>query len=177
MKESKVLIVDGLIDFFKEYECFYIVNVFGIPVNATTSFRKKCFKKNVVFVVVKNSLIKEALEKSGIEARTVEYLESQLKLCSGLLFVKEDYKFPAELISDFQKEIDKNQLSFRCAYIDGKVFCGDGSLNELENMKSRKELIANVVYSLNYGIHQVKSSLQGVNYNFYRIVKSIAERS
>ena len=149
MKESKVFIVDELVKFFKEYECFYIVNIFSIPVNDTNSFRKKCFEKNVVFEVVKNSLIKKALEKSGIAAKTIESLESQLKLCSGLLFVKEDYKVPAELIFDFQKKCDKNKLSLKCAY----------------------------VYSLNCGIQQVMSSLKGVNYKIYGIVKNIAERS
>ena len=177
MKESKVFIVNELIDFFKEYECFYIVNIFSMPVNVTNSFRKKCFGKNVVFEVVKNSLIKKALEKSGIAAKTIESLESQLKLCSGLLFVKEDYKVPAELIFDFQKKCDKNQLIFKCAYVSGELFCGNESLKVLKNMKSRKEIIANIVYSLNYGIQQLLSSLEGVNYNFYGIVKTIAERS
>ena len=177
MKESKVFVVDGLIDLFKEYECFYIVNIFGIPVNASNSFRKKCFEKNVIFEVVKNSLIKKALDKSGFDAKTIESLESKLKLCSGLLFVKEDYKVPAELIFDFQKKNDKNQLGLKCAYVAGELFCGNDSLNVLKNMKSRKELIANIVYSLNYGIQQVMSSLQGVNYKIYGIVNSIAERS
>lgn len=177
MKESKVFIVNELIDFFKEYECFYIVNIFSMPVNVTNSFRKKCFEKNVVFEVVKNSLIKKALEKSDIAAKTIGSLESQLKLCSGLLFVKEDYKVPAELIFDFQKKCDKNQLIFKCAYVSGELFCGNDSLKVLKNMKSRKEIIANIVYSLNYGIQQLMSSLEGVNYNFYGIVKTIAERS
>ena len=177
MKESKVFIVDELVKNFKEYECFYIVNIFSIPVNDTNSFRKKCFEKNVVFEVVKNSLIKKALEKSGIAAKTIESLESQLKLCSGLLFVKEDYKVPAELIFDFQKKCEKNQLVLKCAYVAGELFCGNDSLKVLKNMKSRKELIANIVYSLNYGIRQVMSSLKGVNYKIYGIVKNIAERS
>lgn len=177
MKERKLFIVDGLVDLFKEYECFYIINIFGIPVNDTTYFRKKCFENNVVFEVVKNSLIRKALEKSGMAAKTIEALDSQLKLCSGLLFVKEDYKVPAELIVDFQKSYDKDKLSFKCAYVAGDLFCGQENLNVLKNMKSRKELIANIAYSLNYGIQQVMSSLQEVNYKFYGIVKSISERS
>lgn len=177
MKESKVFIVDELIDFFKEYECFYIVNIFSMPVNVTNSFRKKCFEKNVVFEVVKNSLIKKALERSDIAAKTIESLKGQLKLCSGLLFVKENFKVPAELICDFQKKCDKNQLILKCAYVSGELFCGNDSLKVLKNMKSRKEIIANIVYSLNYGIQQLTSSLQGVNYNFYGIVKTIVERN
>lgn len=177
MRESKVFIVDELVNFFKEYECFYIVNIFSIPVNVTNSFRKECFEKNVVFEVVKNSLIKKALEKSGIAAKTIESMKSQLKLCSGLLFVKENYKVPAELIFDFQKKCDKNQLILKCAYVSGELFCGNDSLKVLKNMKSRKEIIANIAYSLNYGLQQLMSSLQGVNYNFYGIVKTITERS
>ncbi len=177
MKESKVFIVGELVKFFKEYECFYIVNIFSMPVNVTNSFRKECFEKNVVFEVVKNSLIKKALEKSGIAAKTIESMKSQLKLCSGLLFVKESYKVPAELIFDFQKKCDKNQLILKCAYVSGELFCGNDSLKDLKNMKSRKEIVANIAYSLNYGLQQLMSSLQGVNYNFYGIVKTITERS
>ena len=93
------------------------------------------------------------------------------------MFVKEDYKVPAELIFDFQKKCDKNKLSLKCAYVAGELFCGNDSLKVLKNMKSRKELIANIVYSLNCGMQQVMSSLKGVNYKIYGIVKNIAERS
>ena len=142
-REENKVIIDSLAEKLKEYSHFYITDTSELNAEQTAALRKMCFEQQVKLVVVKNTLFIKALEQ-------VEKAEAELM---------PTLKGPAKLIKEFRKANPKPVL--KAAYVEQCVYLGEGALEELVNIKSREELIGDIVALLQSPAKNVISALQG----------------
>ena len=170
-KEEKQEIVLALAEQIKSYGNFYIADTADLSVEKVNGIRRKCFESGIEIKVVKNSLIKKALIEAGVDS---EEIFGTLKGASTLMF-SEVGNAPAKLIKQLRKEGDKPLL--KAAYIDSAAFVGDGQLNALVNLKSKNELIADVIALLESPAKNVIGSLQSAGQTIHGVLKTLGERS
>lgn len=169
-KELKHEIVQALAEQIKSYGNFYIADTADLTVEKVTSIRRKCFEQGIEIQVVKNTLIRKALEKAGVDS---EEIFDVLKGASTLLF-SETGNAPAKLIKQLRRESDKPVL--KAAYIEETSFIGDNQLEALVNLKSKNELIADVIAALESPAKNVMSALQSGGSTISGLVKALEER-
>ncbi|MFI3269927.1 MAG: 50S ribosomal protein L10 [Rikenellaceae bacterium] len=171
-KEQKTALIEGLAAQLSEYPHFYITNIEALNAEQTASLRRSCFEKEVKLVVVKNTLMVKALERAEL-AQTE--LVSVLEGSTSIMF-SHSAKAPAVLIKEFRKSSDKPVL--KAAYAEGSVYVGDDQIEALCNIKSRDELIADVVALLQSPAKNVISALQGGSGQLIAgLVKTLEERA
>ena len=138
------------------------------------NFRRSCRKDEVSLQIVKTSLINVALRNANINKSVIEEIKNiPSKQMSGVLFVEEKYNTPARLIKKFKSEIEEGIISLKCAYVDGDLFVGEDKLTILSNLKSKNELIAEVIYSLYGGINNVILSLNSGKNKLCGIIETL----
>lgn len=169
-KEDKQEIVQALAEQIKSYGNFYITDTADLSVEKVNGIRRKCFENNIEIKVVKNTLIKKALIEAGVDT---EELAGVLKGASTLMFA-ETANAPAKLIKELRKAGDKPLL--KAAYIQETAFIGDDQLNSLVNLKSKEELIADVIALLQSPAKNVISALQSGGNTVSGLVKALEER-
>ena len=169
-REDKQVIIDNLADIIKQYPNFYVTDTSGLTVGKTTKLRRMCFNKGVKMRVAKNSLIRKAMEKTGTN---YEEIFSALKGTSAILF-SEVGNAPAKIIKEFRRTSDKPIL--KGAYIDTAIFLGDAQLDTLVKLKSKNELIADIIFILQSPARNVISALQSGGGKLAGIVKTLSER-
>lgn len=153
-KEEKAVVIDNLAAQLNEYPHFYITNIESLNAEQTAALRRKCFDSKVKLVVVKNTLLTKALERvEKADADLVNVLEGS----TSIMFA-EVAKAPAQLIKEFRKKSDKPVL--KAAFVEGCVYIGDNQLDNLCNIKSREELIGDIVALLQSPAKNVISALQ-----------------
>ena len=150
---------------------FYIADISGLNAENTFKLRKLCFEKNIKLVVAKNTLFKKALEKNGFED---ESIYSILEGPTSIMFC-ETANVPAKLIKEFSKKHEKPVL--KGAYVQECVFLGKERLEELVNIKSREELIGDIIGMLQSPAKNVISALQSSGGKLAGIVKTLSEKS
>ena len=154
-REEKLAVINGLAEQLTAYPHFYITNIEALNAEQTAKLRRKCFENNIKLVVVKNTLFGKALEKvEKADADLVAVLEGS----TSVMFA-ETGKAPATVIKEFRKSCDKPVL--KAAYVEGCVYVGDNQLETLCNIKSREELIGDIVGLLQSPAKNVISALQG----------------
>lgn len=169
-REEKELIVNDLAEKIGQYNFVYITDTTGLSANSVNQLRRELFKKNIVMQVAKNTLIRKAILQSG---KDYGALEGVLKGSSSLLF-SEDAKAPAKLIKDFRK---KGAIpSLKGAYIDTDVFIGDESLETLMNIKSKEELVGDIIALLQSPMSTVLGQLKSGGNKIAGIVKTLQDR-
>ncbi len=172
-REEKGQIIAGLTEKFEQTDHFYITDTSGLTVAEINSFRAMCHKSDVEYKVIKNTLIKKAL--SNLEKDFSE-LDDVLKGFSGVMFVNENANIPAKVIKDFKKT-DKNQRpTFKAASIDSDIFIGEDQLDALSKLKSKQELIGEVISLLQSPAKNVISALQSGEHTIAGLVKTLSER-
>ena len=168
-KEEKLVVIDSLAEQLNEYPHFYITNIEALNAEQTASLRRKCFESDIKLVVVKNTLLAKALEKA--DADLVKVLEGS----TSVMFAHTG-KTPAVLIKEFRKTSDKPVL--KEAYVEGCVYVGDNQLDTLCNIKSREELIGDIIALLQSPAKNVISALQSnAGQKIAGIVKTLEERN
>jgi large subunit ribosomal protein L10 len=158
-KKQKELIINSLSNSFSLSKSFYIVDPSGLTVCDVNLIRRQCFISNVEYRVAKNTFISQALRLSQGE---FDYSECQeiLKGASGVFFLSEDASsLPAKLIKDFRKQKSSSKFLLKCAFIDGEIYLGEDHLNMLSALKSKKELIGDVISSLKSSTEKIISAL------------------
>jgi large subunit ribosomal protein L10 len=168
-REQKAVVVDNLGDILSENKNFYIVDSSRLTVNQINEFRRLCFKEGVTIQVVKNSLIKKALERAEI----TEDLSQVLKGASSIMMA-ENMSAPAKLIKEFRKKGDKPVL--KAAYIQESLYVGDDSLESLLKIKTREQLIGEVIGMLQSPMQNVISGLKGQGGKIAGILKTLSEK-
>lgn len=169
-REEKELIVNDLAEKIGQYNFVYITDTTGLSANSVNQLRRELFKKNIVMQVAKNTLIRKAILQSG---KDYGALEGVLKGSSSLLF-SEDAKAPAKLIKDFRK---KGAIpALKGAYIDTDVFVGDESLETLMNIKSKEELVGDIIALLQSPMSTVLGQLKSGGNKIAGIVKTLQDR-
>ena len=171
-REEKAVVINNLVEQLNAYPHFYITNIEALNAEQTASLRRKCFESNIKLVVVKNTLLGKALESvDKADADLVKVLEGS----TSVMFA-ETGKAPAVLIKEFRKKNDKPIL--KAAYVEGCFYVGDDQLETLSNIKSREELIGDIVGLLQSPAKNVISALQGnAGQKIAGIVKTLEERN
>lgn len=168
-KEDKTAIIAKLGELLKEYPHFYLVDSTGLNAGQTTAFRRLCFKQNIKMVVVKNTLLEKAFEASEIDFSP---LKDALKGTTAVLFT-ETANVPGKMLKNNPKAGIKG---LKGAYAEGGFFGAD-QLETLAALKSKEELVADVVALLQSPIKNVVSALQSGGNNIHGILKTLGEKS
>lgn len=168
--QEKQEIVQALVEQIKSSGNFYITDTADMTVEKINNVRRKCFENDITIRVVKNSLIKKALLELGIES---EDILGVLKGASTMMF-SEVGNAPAKLIEKIRKEESKPIL--KAAYIQESTYIGDDQLKALVNLKSKDELIADVIALLESPAKNVISALQSGGNTISGLVKALEER-
>ena len=171
-REEKLAVINGLAEQLNQYPHFYITNIEALNAEQTASLRRKCFESEVKLVVVKNTLFAKALEKvEKADADLIKTLEGP----TSIMFTNVA-KAPAVLIKEFRKKSDKPVL--KAAFAEGCVYVGDNQLDALCNIKSKEELVADIIALLQSPAKNVISALQGAaGQKIAGLVKSLEERN
>ena len=169
-KEEKHELVLALTEQMKEYGNFYITDTSNLTVAKVNDIRRKFFESDITMQVAKNSLIKKAMEAVGGDFSP---MYDSLKGSSSILFSK-SATAPAKLIKQLRKTGDKPIL--KAAYIDSSVFIGDKQLDTLVNLKSKEQLIGEIIGLLQSPAKNVISGLQSGGNKLAGIVKTLQER-
>jgi large subunit ribosomal protein L10 len=173
-REDKAQIIDELSQKFADNAHFYITDAGGLTVAQVNAFRRLCFKSGVEYRVYKNTLIRKALEK---QEGGVDYspLFNVLNGFSGVIFSKEVGNTPAKVIKEYQAKVE-GRPAFKGASIASDLFIGKENLNVLNNLKSKNELLGEVIAALQAPAKNVISALVSSKSTIAGLVKTLEER-
>ena len=169
-KEEKYQIIESLSEKLKNSDVIYLADTSGLNVETINGLRRLCFRRNVSMQVVKNTLLKKAMEKSE---KDFEPLYEALVGPTSVM-LSDTGNVPARLIKEFRKKLQKPSL--KAAYIDQAVFIGDDQLDALTQIKSREELIGDLIGLLQSPAKNVISALQSGGNIIAGVVKTLSER-
>ncbi len=175
-REDKKSIIDELTEKLKTTPHFYIADASGFSVAQVNGFRQMCFDKGLEYKVYKNTLIKKALD--NMESDYSDFADQTLKGFSGVLFSMEVGNLPAKVILDYRKKLGKKEKRpiFKGASIDGDLFIGDANLEMLSNLKSKEELVGEVIALLQSPAKNVVSALKSGQNILAGLVKTLSEK-
>lgn len=167
------MVVEELKNKFADTSFFYIADSSGLTVDQINKFRGMCYEKGVEMRVVKNTLIRKALEAVS-EDKGYEELYDSLKGPSSLMFA-EIANTPAKVIEEFRRSFDKPIL--KAAYIDSGIYIGDDALKDLSALKSKEELVGEIILLLQSPAKNVISSLKSGGSTIAGLVKTLQDRA
>jgi large subunit ribosomal protein L10 len=172
-KEEKGAIIEELAEKFAATPYFYITDASGLNVAKTNELRRLCFERGIEYRVVKNTLISKALERLDTDYSSFD--GTVLKGFSGVMFHDESGKAAAKLIKDFLKA-NKNSITLKGASVDSALFIGHDQLDTLLTLKSKQELIGEVIGLLQSPAKNVISGLQSGGNKLAGILKTLSEK-
>jgi large subunit ribosomal protein L10 len=172
-REEKAQIIEELSQKFADNTHFYVTDASGFTVEQINSFRRMCFKNGIEYRVYKNTLIQKALEKQeGVDYTPIFKV---LNGFSGVMFSKEVGNAPARVIQEFRKKLEGKPV-LKAASIDSDFFIGDENLNTLVELKSKNELIGEIISLLQSPAKNVFSALLSGKQTVAGLVKALEER-
>ncbi len=169
-REEKSLVIDNLTAQLAENNVIYVTDLTGLNAQQTSALRRACFKADIKLAVVKNTLLAKAMESSDKEFGELPHI---LKGNSALMYA-EVGNAPAKLIKEFRKKSDKPVL--KGAYIDSAVFVGDNQLDALAAIKSKNEVIGDIIGLLQSPAKNVISALKSGGGKLAGIIKTLSEK-
>ena len=169
-REEKSLVIDNLTAQLAENNVIYVTDLTGLDAQQTSALRRACFKADIKLAVVKNTLLAKAMESSDKEFGELPHI---LKGNSALMYA-EVGNAPAKLIKEFRKKSDKPVL--KGAYIDSAVFVGDNQLDALAAIKSKNEIIGDIIGLLQSPAKNVISALKSSGGKLAGIIKTLSEK-
>ncbi len=170
-REEKAKYIDDLTAELVNAGVFYLADTSNLSVDVINNLRRKCFQSNVTLKVVKNTLLEKAFEK--VEGIDYGLLSTVLSGPTSIMF-SEVGNVPAKIIQEFRKKSDKPVL--KGAFIEEAVFVGDNNLETLANIKSKDQLIGDIVGLLQSPAKNVISALKGQGGKIAGILKTLEER-
>lgn len=171
-KQEKFAAIEALKEKFENNEFFYITDASQMSVSEVNNLRRACFEKGITMQVVKNTLAIKAMEQLPEENNYAEVFNA-LKGPSALMF-SEVANAPAKVIKDFRGEGERPIL--KAAYIASSVYSGDDKLEELSKLKSREDLLADVLTLLQSPMQNLLGGLQSGGQNVVNLLKAIEEK-
>ena len=169
-REEKTQVVENLTAVLEGTSTVYITDISGLDAGTTADLRRACFKANVKMSVVKNTLLEKAMEASD---KDFGELTTILKGNSSMM-ISEIGNAPAKLIKDFRKKADRPIL--KGAFIEEAIYIGDDNLEALVSIKSKEELIADVIALLQSPAKNVVSGLKSGGSKLSGILKTLSEK-
>ncbi|MDO5509802.1 MAG: 50S ribosomal protein L10 [Weeksellaceae bacterium] len=171
-REEKSQMIQDITGLLVESNTVYITDISGMNALDTSNLRRACHKGNIRLRVVKNTLLQKAME--GIEDKDYDGLYDSL-VGNTALMISDTGNAPAKLIKNFRKKSKKPML--KAAWVDSAIFKGDEQLETLENLKSKEELVGEVIGLLQSPIKTVVSQLQSGGQTIAGLVKTLSEKS
>lgn len=171
-REEKGQIIETLKEKFDQNEFFYITDASTLTVEQTNDFRRKCFESGVEMAVYKNTLIRKAMESFDEEKNYAPLLDT-LKGPTAIMFT-DMASAPAKIIKDFRETFERPVV--KGAYIESDIYLGDESLIPLSELKSREELLGEIILLLQSPIKNVLGGLTGAGNTIAGLLKSIEEK-
>jgi len=169
-REEKAQVIEELTGTLTGSSVIYLTDISGLDATLTSNLRRACFKANVKLAVVKNTLLEKAMEKSDKEfGELPEVLKGNTSL-----MLSETGNAPAKVIKEFRKKSKKPIL--KGAFIDQSIYIGDEQLEALVNIKSREELIGDIIGLLQSPAKNVISALQSGGNKLSGILKTLSEK-
>jgi large subunit ribosomal protein L10 len=169
-REEKNAIIDSLAEKLKEYSHFYLTDTAQLNAADTSDLRRKCFEYDIKLIVVKNTLLKRALEMSEGD---FQELYPVLKGTTSIMFTQTG-NGPAKLIKEFRKQHDKPVL--KGAYVQESVFIGEQMLDTLISVKTRQELIGDIILLLQSPARNVISALQSGGNKIHGVLETLSKK-
>ena len=167
---EKEIIINHLKEQIDSYNHFYLTDISGLNAAVTSELRRLCFQQEIKLVVAKNTFLRKALENSG---KNAEELYAVLKGNTSVMFT-ENGNVPAKLIKNFSKKYKKPVL--KAAYVEESVYVGEDQLDALIAVKTKNELIADVVALLQSPMQTVLSQLQSGGNTIHGVLETLKER-
>ncbi len=171
-KEEKNKIIEGLAKQLEETPHFYLTNASGLNAADTSALRRLCFNNGVKLVVVKNTLLSKAFDRIG---KDVEELKLALKEPTAVMFT-EVGNAPAKLIKDFRKKNNSEKPILKAAYVEESVYLGNEQLETLVTIKSKDELIADLIALVKSPMTTLMSQLKSGNDLLAGLTKALSEK-
>ncbi|MFA5574780.1 MAG: 50S ribosomal protein L10 [Brumimicrobium sp.] len=171
-REEKAQYIDTLTEQLNEAGIFYLADTSELTVENINNLRRRCFNQGITLKVVKNALLAKAIER--VEGKGLEELTSVLSGPTSIMF-SEVGNAPAKVIKEFRKKNDKPVL--KAAYIEEAIYIGDEHLEALTAIKSKEELIGDIILLLQSPAKNVVSGLKGQGGKIAGILKTLSERA
>ena len=169
-REDKNAIVESLAEKLKEYGHFYLADTAQLNAADTSELRRKCYESDIQLVVVKNTLLKRALEQA---AGDFEELFPVLKNATSIMFTQSG-NVPAKLIKEFRKKHDKPVL--KGAYVQESIYIGDNQLDALVSLKTKDELVGDIIMLLQSPANNVISALKSGGNKIHGVLETLSKR-
>jgi len=169
-REEKIAIIDSLAETFREYTHFYLTDTAHLNAEDTSALRRKCFESDIKLIVVKNTLLKRALEQSDVN---FEELFPVLKGTTSIMFTNAG-NGPAKLIKEFRLKHDKPVL--KAAYVQESIYVGDNMLDALVSIKTREELIGDIILLLQSPAKNVIGALQSGGNKLHGVLETLSKK-
>ncbi len=173
-KQEKAVVIDELKEKFSSNSFFYVADSSAMTVEQINTLRGKFFEKGIEMKVVKNTLAIKALESAPEEKNYSQVYES-LKGPTALLFT-EVANAPAKIIQDFRKDSKGERPVIKAAYIDTSVYLGDDKLDDLALLKSKEDLLGDLLTLLNSPMSNLLSGLGSGGTNVMGLLKALEEK-
>lgn len=169
--EEKGKLIDSLVEQLSSNETIYLADTSGLNAEATSQLRRLCFKRNIKLIVVKNTILKIAMERTG---KDFEPLYDVLKGPTSLLF-GDTGNAPAKLIKEFRKQASRPVL--KGAFVEEETYIGDELLDTLATIKSKNDLIADLIYTLQSPMQNVLGALHSGANTIHGVLETLSEKS
>lgn len=170
-KEDKALIIDMIGDTLAQYACVYLVQTAGLDAEKTSALRRQCFKSDVKMLCVKNTLLKKAFEKSETDYSDLyDLLHGETTL-----LLSNTGNAPAKLMKAFRQKGDQLPI-LKGAYVEETAYIGEDQLETLAHIKSKNELIADVVALLQSPAKNVISALQSGANTIHGVLETLSKK-
>jgi len=169
-REDKDKIISNLTESINHSKHFYLTDTSELNAESTSQLRRKCFEQDIRLLVVKNTLLRKALEKCS---ENFEELYGVLKNSTSIMF-SEKGNVPAKLIKEFRKTLDKPLL--KAAYVEESFYVGDDQLDTLARIKTKEEVIGDVILILQSPAQNLLSALQSSKQKLAGIVKTLSKK-
>jgi len=170
-REEKNAIIDSLTEKLSEYSHFYLTDTAQLNAADTSDLRRKCFENDIKLIVVKNTLLKRALDKSNVN---FEELYPVLKGTTSIMFANAGNS-PAKLIKEFRRKHDRPVL--KGAYVQESIYVGDNMLDALVSVKTKQELIGDIIMLLQSPAKNVISALQSGGNKLHGVLETLSKKS
>ncbi len=170
-REQKAQLIEELTRKLSDYEVIYIVDILGLNAKVTSDLRRACYGSDVKLQVVKNTMLQQAMDASDKEFGD---LREVLKGNSALMLSDVGNK-PAKIIKNFRKKSEKPVL--KGAWIEESIYVGDDQLETLVNIKSKEELLGELIGLLQSPVKNVVSALKSGGGKLAGILKTLSEKS
>jgi large subunit ribosomal protein L10 len=169
-KEDKQIVIDSITEQLGQNANFYLTDISNLNAEATSRLRRLCYSRDIKLVVAKNTLLRKAMENSGKE---MTEMYGVLKGATSIMF-SESGNAPAKLIKEFRKT--SNRPVLKGAYIEESTYVGDNLLDFLITIKSKNELIADLVALLQSPAKNVVGALQSGGHKLSGILKTLSDK-